>query len=199
MTRSLMLVKSLSIGTLMFLLIATTSSLAGEVTLKTIMPKRNPAASKVFVIGGIYAHLLVNDSETPNDRVFRECHSVPWVAPESGIVHITWYHPGLNITSAPPGTSGSILGFGLKLNGASGKFSVNLPIYNISRYSGGYVLYQPIVERFEGIQQGTAYDIQFVYQSVGFDDFSAELLDDNPLLIGGQSIIKIEYITEVQN
>ena len=181
------LARRLLIGAAILLLVVATSSFAGEIVLKTIAPEPNLAWS---VIGEIYVELTVN--EPTEDGLYQKFHTVRelWIAPESGTVLITWYHPGVKITGGGDAESDN-LGFRLKLNDDSGLLPAHGLINNIARFSGGGFPYQPIINTFI-VERGSSYDIKLMYFAEGFTDCTAQLLND--AASGMQSIIKVEYL-----
>jgi len=181
-----MLTKRLLISAVIFLLAIATSSFAGEITLRTILPE--PSSSGAYVIGEIYVDLTV---DAPTGGSYDEFHSVPWVAPQDGTVLITWYHPGVYITGGDSDAESDNLGFRLKLNEDSGLIVAHGLINGIGRFTGGGISYQPIIDTFI-VTQGFEYDIKLTYLAEGFNDCTATLSNND--LLGIQSIIKIEYL-----
>ena len=180
-----------------FTLVAATSSFAEKITLDTVMPQ-NLDRSGAYVIGDIDANLTVTgtSSEGPATQHWTILfHTIPWTAPKTGSIFITWHNPGVGVVAAESvgGSVWLILGFSIGIDDECAN-PVFLWIPPPSDRRPRVLFYPPIVATFY-VTQGTEYTISLRYRSLitytGAVFAETSLLNDS----GKRSIIEIEYVS----
>ena len=186
MPKKLNLVKILFLIGMICVTYTATSSIAEEIRLTNIIPEA--AVFSTYVIGDIDADLTINEGNA--DWTWTTFHTIPWVAPRSGMILIIWHHPGVSVSAPAAGASGiGTVVFSVELSGNSGILNTGIAEEEINRFIDGYVPWIPIVDRFS-VVQGTPYTIDLQYIARHFSNLEAELLNSP----GKRSIIEITYV-----
>ena len=179
----------LTINTIVIVFIATLS-FAEEVVFTSIMPEletKVAASSGTYAIVNIDAELTVTNNSPAVPTTF---HTIPWKAPRSGPILLTWHSPGLNVVAADPIMAGwGHLNFRVELSGKKGIIATSRSLYQTRYFLGGFLPIPPISDGFI-VKQGVDYDIELRYWASLFQNLQAELLNAP----GKRSIIEITYL-----
>ena len=188
------LVRDLPLAVMAFTLVATTPSLAEEITLTTTMTKQD--AGDTIVFGGLELEeeLIFDASNDPVDT-YIPFYDIPWTAPRGGIVLIKWHHPGVRVWPRPvPGSPASgDLSFSIKLDDATAVLGTTQSFTNIARLLATDFFYSPIIDIFT-VDKGELYIIKLQYLAQNFVNCKVSLLNGP----GKGSIIEIEYLSTIE-
>ena len=156
-------------------LIATTSSIAQEVTFTTIMPQAPYRfnSNPLYVNSGV---ITVTES-TLEPTTF--C-TVPlnWTAPKNGTILVTWHYPGFYYHESTILPITGDVGFSMKANGVQGLLGTVRSVTNIANRGGGGCAVPPIVDAFS-VTRGTEYIFELQYHAQNFFNCTINLKNNS--------------------